>query len=52
MLTNLKDNIVSQLVKNEPDLVSLLKVGDLVEGQVLKKNQKVCFWIWGNTAPE
>ena len=38
-----KNNVISQLAQTDPDLISLLKVGDLVEGQVLKKKPKSLF---------
>ena len=45
MLTNLKNNVISQLAQTDPDLISLLKIGDLIEGRVFKKNPKAYFWI-------
>ena len=43
MITNLKNNVVGQLAKIEPSLISLLKVGDLTEGYVLKKEPRSLF---------
>jgi len=43
MPTNQKNNVVEQLVKTEPDLISLLKIGDIVEGRVLKKESRNLF---------
>jgi len=38
-----KNNVIDQLVKTEFNLVSILKVGDLIEGWVLKKEPKSLF---------
>ena len=38
-----KINVIDQLTKTDPNLISLMKVGDLVEGQVIKKEPKRLF---------
>ena len=43
MPTNQKNNLIEQLVKTEPALISLLKIGDIAEGQVLKKEPRKLF---------
>lgn len=43
MPTNQKNNLIEQMVKTEPNLVSLLKIGDIVEGKVLKKESRNLF---------
>jgi small subunit ribosomal protein S1 len=43
MPTNQKNKFIEQLVKTEPNLVSLLKIGDIVEGKVLKKEPRKLF---------
>ncbi|MDP3052784.1 MAG: S1 RNA-binding domain-containing protein [bacterium] len=43
MPNNQKINVIDQLTKADPNLISLLKIGDLIEGQVLKKEPKRLF---------
>ncbi len=43
MANNLKNNIIDQLAKTEPNLISLPRTGDLIEGITLKKEPKRLF---------
>jgi len=43
MPNNLKNSIIDQLAKNEPNLISLPRIGDLIEGKILKKESKKLF---------
>lgn len=47
MATNQKNNFIEQLTKMESIPISLLKVGDLTEGQVIKKEPKRLFLDMG-----
>jgi len=40
MPNNSKNNVIEQLAKTEPNLIFVLKVGDLIEGKMLKKQAK------------
>ncbi len=40
-------SLISQLIKNEPDLISFLKEGDLVEVKLLKKTPRTAYFDLG-----
>jgi len=35
------NNVISQLLKSDPNVLPTLKAGDLVEGKVIEKNSKM-----------